>query len=63
MKRGQKWTEGDPFTGVQSSHYWSSTTLADYSDYAWMVSLNSGFVSYDRKTEDDGYVWPVRGRR
>ena len=55
-----QWLEGDPFTGVQSSFYWSSTTFANYSDVAWRVNLYYGRV-------DDGgkagtfYVWPVRG--
>src|SRR5215510_594639 len=34
-----KWTEGDAFSGVQSSDYWSSTTLADLPVSAWLVVL------------------------
>jgi hypothetical protein len=54
-----KWSEGDPFTGVQSSLYWSSTTIAGYSVYAGYVSLRDGDVYYVNK--DYYYVWPVRG--
>ena len=55
-----QWTEGDPFTGVQSSPYWSSTTFANANDYAWSVYLSSGYVlSYDKYSSL--YVWPVRG--
>jgi len=55
-----KWTEGQPFTGVQSSLYWSSTTFAIYTSFAWYVYLSYGYVLYDDKTFT-GYVWPVRG--
>ena len=55
-----KWTEGDPFTGVQSNFYWSSTTYAGNTDYAWFVNLSYGNVCNDDKTITN-YVWPVRG--
>jgi hypothetical protein len=54
-----QWTEGDPFTGVQSGIYWTSTSSADHPDYAWLVYLYHGLVDYDRKTSKY-YVWPVR---
>jgi hypothetical protein len=51
---------GHPFSGVQSSDYWSSTSLAVRPDVAWIVILNDGVTFFDRK---DGtiLVWPVRG--
>jgi hypothetical protein len=49
-----------PFTGVQSDYYWSSTTSADDTDYAWRVDLFYGNVSGASKT-GTYYVWPVRG--
>lgn len=55
-----KWTSGNPFTGVQSGDYWSSTTCAYDTAYAWYVSLYDGFVLYDDKTVSL-YVWPVHG--
>jgi hypothetical protein len=55
-----RWAEGDPFTGVQSSYYWSSTTYANHAGYAWGVSMGFGFVGRDFKTATF-YVWPVRG--
>ena len=39
-----QWTEGDPFTGVQTSYYWSSTTPRFYTDNAWFVHLDDGNV-------------------
>lgn len=51
---------GHPFTGVQSSFYWSSTTYAGNTDYAWGVAMASGGVGAGTKT-DPYYVWPVRG--
>jgi len=58
-----QWTEGDPFTGVQSYRYWSSTTRAGGTGSAWYVSLDAGFVDGVSKGTDYGYVWPVRGRQ
>jgi len=51
---------GHPFTGVLSSYYWSSTTYAYSTSYAWRVFLSYGFVSYGGKGFAN-YVWPVRG--
>ena len=56
-----KWMEGDPFTGVQSYYYCSSSTYAGSTAYAWNVRLNDGPVNYDGKTRVPYYVWPVRG--
>ncbi len=49
-----------PFTGVQSSFYWSSTSRALDTDYAWGGNLFYGFVNAALKT-NPYYVWPVRG--
>ncbi len=58
-----QWTEGNPFTGVQSSEYWTSSTYAlNFSGYMWYVILDDGRVGND--SIDFGasfYVWPVRG--
>jgi len=51
---------GHPFSGVQSNYYWSSTTVAVSTTYAWYVNLNLGGVSSASKTSTY-YVWPVRG--
>lgn len=51
---------GHPFDNVQSNYYWSSTTFALNTSYAWYVYLSSGVVSCIYKTYTD-YVWPVRG--
>ncbi|MCF8146192.1 MAG: DUF1566 domain-containing protein [Deltaproteobacteria bacterium] len=51
---------GNPFTGVQSYHYWTSSTYGDDTDYAWYVHLYYGRVYCDVKTRTY-YVWPVRG--
>jgi hypothetical protein len=55
-----QWTEGDPFSGVQSAPYWSSTSIAGFTDDAWDVVLNAGGVDSDVKT-DLFFVWPVGG--
>ena len=50
---------GHPFTNVQYSYYWSSTTDAYYTINAWYVYMDYGNVSYTNKTSRN-YVWPVR---
>jgi hypothetical protein len=55
-----QWSEGDPFSGVKSSYYWSSTTTASATSFAWYVALYGGYVSNCSKL-DTHYVWPVRG--
>lgn len=55
-----KWTEGDAFSGVQSSDYWSSTSKALDTNNAWYVGLSIGDVDVVSKTNTN-YVWPLRG--
>lgn len=51
----------DPiFTGTQLSDYWSSTTYADNSGYAWDVYFGTGNVYSNGKGNGD-YVRCVRG--
>jgi hypothetical protein len=54
-----QWSEGDPFTGVQSNFYWSSTTHAFYTDQAWYVVMDRGYTGYDFHGYGL-YVWCVR---
>jgi len=51
-----------PFTNVQSGYYWSSTSYAAYTVYAWIVDMYSGGVYGGSKAGYGfyGYVWPVR---
>jgi hypothetical protein len=55
-----KWTEGNPFTGVQSNNYWSSTAFAGATVNRWSVNLNLGSANPAGNTEPY-CVWPVRG--
>jgi hypothetical protein len=51
---------GHPFTSVQSSYgYWSSSSYSYSTTYAWDVGMFSGGPSGNDKTEIDN-VWPVR---
>ncbi|MBF0552870.1 MAG: DUF1566 domain-containing protein, partial [Deltaproteobacteria bacterium] len=58
---------GHPFTGVQSSSYWSSTTYAGYTDHAWVVDMLFGDLGNVNKADYVlnlpvyAYIWPVRG--
>ena len=53
------WSEGDPFAGVQSVFYWSSSTFASFPNNAWLTSLVDGVVFSSNKTFNL-LVWPVR---
>ena len=54
------WLNSQGFTGVQGNYYWSSSTGANYTSYAWYVYMDYGGVgSYGKGGSD--YVWPVRG--
>ncbi len=48
-----------PFTGVQSSSYWSSTSHEGSTDRAWTAAMPSGFAYNSYKT-GTLLVWPVR---
>ena len=52
---------GHPFTNVQAYYYWSSTTYASNTSYAWVVDMDRGYVDDGTKSDDGSYVWPVRG--
>jgi hypothetical protein len=53
---------GHPFTDVQDTNYWSSTTYSSQTSVAWLLNMNLGSVSYTFKTSYI-FVWPVRGGR
>lgn len=53
-----KWVEGNPFTNVQTSMYWSDTSLDP--DNAWAVLIGDGSETFGHKSGSDGHVWPVR---
>ena len=51
----------NPFSNVQASKYWSSSTYVDDPTYAaWYMHFLDGVVSMDAKTANN-YVWCVRG--
>jgi hypothetical protein len=51
---------GHPFINVQSSFYWSATTLAVNTSSAWFVHFDIGFVGFVDKGFGS-FVWCVRG--
>ena len=55
-----QWTEGDPFTGIQLSYYWSSTSYSNEATSSLVVYFDWGFASAKWKIFGS-YVWPVRG--
>ncbi len=50
----------NPFDNVQSSDYWSATTIAGDASFAWVVLFNFDFVTNVDKTFSR-FVWCVRG--
>ena len=50
------------FSHTMSSGYWSSTTIAGNTYYAWLVSFNGGYVNNYNKS-NSYYVRAVRGSR
>ncbi|MBF0538812.1 MAG: DUF1566 domain-containing protein [Nitrospirae bacterium] len=55
----EKWLNDQGFVNVKALIYWSSTTYAYYTSYAWSVFLWSGGV-YNSAKSGNCYVWPVR---
>jgi hypothetical protein len=51
---------GHPFANVRSAYYWSSTTFANSTEYAWSVHMNYGLMYASNKTTKSYFVWPVR---
>ena len=51
------------FPDTVASDYWSSTTSADYTSYAWLVGFNYGYVGNNYKSSYYFYVYvrAVRG--
>ncbi len=54
------WLYSQGFTNVQANYYWSSSSIANYTDFAWGVNMDGGDVDYDYKANYHFYVWPVR---
>jgi hypothetical protein len=52
--------DGACFANVQANGYWSSSTNASGTNFAWVVNFNIGNVFANRKNFST-FVWPVRG--
>lgn len=53
---------GSPFLNQEwGSYYWTSSTFAWDTPYAWIVSMRVGTVYYNPKATGSAYVVPVRG--
>lgn len=50
----------NPFLNVNLNWYWTSTTAARNTAYAWYIHLEGGRMFYGKKT-DYFWVWPVAG--
>ncbi|MDK9717417.1 MAG: DUF1566 domain-containing protein [Trichlorobacter sp.] len=47
------------FKNVKAYGYWSSSTVAGHSTFAWLVSMGNGHM-YNYFKGTNVYVWPVR---
>jgi|GEM_PF-434895 len=56
-----QWSENNPFNGIQSDAYWSSTTYSGSSNKARIANFGEGVMSHDLKTLSR-YVFAVRGQ-
>ncbi|MEI8206741.1 MAG: DUF1566 domain-containing protein [Kiritimatiellales bacterium] len=56
-------TTGYPFTGVQTYGYWSGTSSASNTGFAWYVDMYYGSVESLGKAAHAYFVWPVRGEQ
>lgn len=54
------WLNNQGFSGVQSWYYWTSSSYAENPSKMWIAYLGTGLVFDVNKTDDYGYVWPVR---
>jgi hypothetical protein len=54
-----KWTTADPFSSVQSSNYWTSTSYAGSTSNAHNISLTDGSINVTNKN-NGGFTWAVR---
>jgi hypothetical protein len=54
-----QWTEGNPFSDVESSWYLSSTTVPNTRAFAWLVNMDSGLVGSGAKIGSRN-AWAVR---
>jgi hypothetical protein len=60
QRRSPALPEGHPFTDVFPSWYWTSTTAAIQTAYAWYVHMDGARMFYGGK-EQSFLLWPVRG--
>jgi hypothetical protein len=60
LQSGPALPSGHPFTDAQASSYWSSSTYAINTSFAWDLNLLNGSVGFGGKTVNF-FVWPVRG--
>lgn len=57
-----RWTAGAPFSSVQLSPYWSSTSKWGGSAWNYAAFVNFGYGTLDSEAKAvSWYVWPVRG--
>ncbi|KJU87696.1 secreted protein containing DUF1566, partial [Candidatus Magnetobacterium bavaricum] len=55
------WLKSQGFNVVYSDYYWSSTSYASNTSNAWIIGMDSGYMSAPEKSFSI-YVWPVRSR-
>lgn len=57
-----QWAYGDPFINLWiNGFYWSSTTIAPNTEYAWAMGMGAGDIGNGSKSANTYFVLPVRG--
>lgn len=57
--KDDKWLDANGFHDVAFRYYWSSSSYAGTTKYAWYVNVSGGYVYYGSKSRSN-HVWPVR---
>jgi hypothetical protein len=57
-----QWTEGDAFTDVKNTSYWSGDHNP-YGNGAWYANMGTGTMGYTEGTYDFRLIWPVRNAK
>lgn len=55
-----EWLNGQGFSAVPASRFWTSTTFIDIPNYAMTGITNDGLIMFGAK-DSSFYTWPVRG--
>ena len=53
-------SSGHPFSSLSSDVFWTSTTYSRDTNFAWIIGMEYGYLSFGYKSQAAYDVWPVR---